>query len=545
MSISPLDQAQASHLPVLVAAAPDVGTLLGLPDGDDHWPDPGPDGTQAALAALTAWESALDGIGQADLTAAQALDVRSFRSHLDLVRYAHQHVAARPRDPDVVTGVVRVLMAHSTATHLPDEQRLYALKQRLSGLPGYLAKARQAVSAADARWAALAADVAEGLGAFVAGLGKAASHADVPGVLKTELEHAVTAALAASVEHGSWVRNLEPGEGPAWQVGPVTLAEIFRMRLWPFTPDELAQRASRAVTDLTADARRFANRCRPGAANDGGEWMNLLGQAPEHPAEALAWLEQAAHEARQWWAAQGLAGPPQDEQLQMASAPAVLTATHPTAWLSPGSRMGRPITHRLLLVLPHNGPLPLPLAEIESLALTLGVPGQHLLEVAGVGTSLLRAGVPAGLFMERAAARWGQETRAGWGVWAERLARQLGFRQHAGARLYAALARRLDAQCAAVDVGLHSGTLTPSQARQSLVRTCGVDADHADRLVFRATRTPGELSEAFVGAEMMERVRAQARLVWKQQDSPRRFVELVLTHGTAPLSLLSVPPPSP
>ncbi len=532
-----VDSVNQEHLGSLLEAAPDVGTLLGLADRDERWGDPSEAGRNGVMGILRRWTHALDALPDAELSEAEKHDRKLFAAHVDLCAFAHEHVPARRHDPDVLTGAARVLLVQRHATHVPDEARVLALKERLRTLPEHLVAARAVVTEPDARWSNSAAEVAAEFGAFLAGLKDTARHADVPQALRVEFEGALAVAQQGAAEHLDWIRNVSPVEGPRWQVGETLLAALFRHWQWPFGPAELLERTERARVDAQVDVKRAVQRLVPGGTL--GDARRLVAEPrPAHPAEALAWLEQAVDRARAFVREQGLFSLAADEKVRVLALPSALRLTAGPAELVPAPRMARPLVGTLLVALPESGAVALSVPEIERTALGCGVPGLHLLEAhASHHLGLLRRGVPLGLFAEPSA-RWAQETQLGWARYTDALMRRLGWRRSAGARLQRALDALVDAVAAAVDIRLHTGKLTASEARQALTGTAHVDADVADRMVLRMTRHPGEACAALVGTHMMEEARLRTRLAWADQDGPRRFHDLVMGHGVAPMASL-------
>jgi uncharacterized protein (DUF885 family) len=539
MTQATFDKVNEDHLGALLETAPDVGTLLGLPQRDDQWPDPSESGRAASLAVVSRWASALVALPEADLTEAQQLDREVFTAHAALVKFAHESLHARHHDADVLTPVSWTLLRQLQGTHVAAEQRFLNLAGRLRGLGSYLEAARSVVTTPDALWMEVARDVAQEAGALVAAVVQSARAADVSVALKEDVEVASHAAMTAVSAHQAWLRDLAPAAGNHWQVGRERFEELCRLRGLPSDVPSLLEMGQRYVAECHAERGRWARRLLPGKPMEEALAL-LVSDPPATFEEGLERVKRASAEARAFVHDRGLALMPAGEELLVLETPAPLRPLIPFAALLPAPRFS-PEQRSVYLVTPplDGGPLrDFCTTDVENTAIHEGYPGHHLQQTfASTSTGLLRDGVPLGHFADPGAS-WATETVEGWAHYCEEMMRDEGYRPGAAARLQTAKDALWRAHRVVIDVQLSTGGMTVDQAVERLTRGVGMAPRAARAEVHRYTRSPGYPMCYLLGKELIFGLRHRAKLAWREAYSTRRFHDLVLSSGNIPMKWL-------
>ena len=170
-----------------------------------------------------------------------------------------------------------------------------------------------------------------------------------------------------------------------------------------------------------------------------------------------------------------------------------------------------------------------PLYELPALAAHESVPGHHLQialgqELEGVPAFRRNAGVTA--FTE------------GWGLYAERLAGEMGIFRDAYER-FGGLSMEMWRACRLVaDTGLHWKGWTVAQARSCFTENTALAPLNIDVEPARHVPSPGQALAAKVGPLKILELRARAQAALGPQFDIRTFHDTVLLAGPLPLNLL-------
>jgi uncharacterized protein (DUF885 family) len=539
MTQATLDQVNEQHLAGLVRLAPDVGTSLGLADGDDRWGNPSEEGRAEVLAHLVAWKAALEALPTEGLTPEQQLDRRVFSQHLDLVQFTHATLASRRHDPDLLTPVSWTLLRQTQNTHLAPEQRFLGLAARLRTLGSHLEAGRAVVTQPDGVWSTIAREVAAQAPRMITAVAAEAQGAEVSDALKGELAACAASALEAVAAHQAWLRDLQP-TGTHWVTGPERFSTLCRLRGLPHDLHELSTRGARYVKEYRAERARWAHRLAPGRPMAEGLAL-LTSDLPASFGEGLARVRAACAAARQFVSDHGLCLLPPGEVLDVLETPAPLRPLVPFAALMQAPRFA-PQQRSIYLVTPPEegagletfaGP------DVENTAIHEGFPGHHVQQViANTSTGLLRDGVPLGHYADVSAC-WATDTVEGWAHYCEEMMCEEGFGGGAAARLQIAKDALWRAHRVVLDVALSTGSMTPEAAAAVLVDDLGMTPGQARAEVHRYTRMPGYAMCYLLGKETLFGLRARAKVLWRGSYSTRRFHDLVLSTGNVPLSILA------
>jgi uncharacterized protein (DUF885 family) len=126
----------------------------------------------------------------------------------------------------------------------------------------------------------------------------------------------------------------------------------------------------------------------------------------------------------------------------------------------------------------------------------------------------------------------------GWGLYAERLADEMGLYSDDIARLGMLTADSLRAARLVVDTGLHRKGWTRQQARDYLHRTTGLAAVEIDHETDRYLASPGQALAYMAGRLEIQRLRSAAEQRLGTHFDIRGFHDTVLGSGPLPLAVL-------
>jgi uncharacterized protein (DUF885 family) len=172
----------------------------------------------------------------------------------------------------------------------------------------------------------------------------------------------------------------------------------------------------------------------------------------------------------------------------------------------------------------------LPTYQIEALAFHEGIPGHHF--------QIAFAQELTGLPRFR---RFGGYTAfsEGWGLYTERLAKDMGFYQDPYSdfgRLTLEIRRAIRL---VVDTGLHSKRWSREKAIQYILDNQPGDKPQAQKDIDRYIVMPGQATAYMIGQREILRLRDKAKASLGSRFSYKGFHDVVLSHGAVPLDVLA------
>jgi uncharacterized protein (DUF885 family) len=193
----------------------------------------------------------------------------------------------------------------------------------------------------------------------------------------------------------------------------------------------------------------------------------------------------------------------------------------------------------------------MPLDELEDLLYHEGIPGHHM----QISTILVDKSIP----QMRKVNEWWQDSAfvEGWGLYAERLGKDLGFYQDPYSEFGLLSGELWRATRLVVDSGLHYKHWTRAQAIQYLNDNTPSPEETNERAVDRYLAVPGQATSFMVGMRKFVAERERARAALGARFDLREYHQLALSSGYIPLwaleqkvsawidSKASVAPPAP
>jgi uncharacterized protein (DUF885 family) len=171
----------------------------------------------------------------------------------------------------------------------------------------------------------------------------------------------------------------------------------------------------------------------------------------------------------------------------------------------------------------------MPKFEMATFAYHEGIPGHHLqgmIALENGGLPLFRRLIPFTAYVE------------GWGLYAERLAAELGLPKDPLDSVGRLRWEMLRAVRLVVDTGIHAKRWTREQAIAYLMEKTGKDEAFATAEIERYFVAPGQAVSYYVGMLKILELREKARAALGPRFDLAQFHDEVLTHGSLPLVVL-------
>ena len=428
---------------------------------------------------------------------------------------------------DVGDGIF-ILFARDFA---PLDQRLESITARLADSPRVLREAPELLGPRPVRmWNELELESAAEVGGLldeVEAAGRATWGADDP--RQGRLEGASRVARGAIETYRTWLAGRLDGSDGQVALGRERYDELVGLRAFDgLTSDDILEIGWQQLADLKAARRRVALEIDP----DSTEAQVLDRIKSDHAATFEAALEgyrDAMFRARQHILARDLATIPQGESLRVVATPQYLRNSLPFAAYFEAPPFDEHPSG-IYVVTPsvdgsgramreHNR------SSIINTSIHEAYPGHHLqLSAATTHPSLARLMLDAPEFVE------------GWGMYSEQMMREEGF-EAGPACMFALYTDAIWRACRIVlDVRLHRGELTVTEAADFLVEHTGFERPHALAEVKRYTLTPTQPLSYLLGKVMLLRLRDDERRRLGPDFSLKRFHDALLYGGSIPIS---------
>ncbi len=529
----PFDRLAAELVADQLAAEPNLGTFLGVPDYDDRVADKSVTAITERQRREDLWLERFGALDDADLD----LDERIDRDLVLMVlagRRLMRDWYGWQRSPDdyagnILTGVQLLLLNRDAA----DPGRSAALTARLHGAAGLLA---QGAANLDAELAAPEL-VRRGIGMARAGSGYVRTIAGlVPEEDRPAVGEAGEQAGAAFERFADVLEGLAEKATGAWAVGEERYDGLLRnAEGLNYGAREMRERGRAAWEELAADLRGRARELR---GDD--DWRALLAELdrdhPATPEQMLASYKEATEAARDFCRENDLVTLPAGEVCQvLPSEPftrPVLAVAH---YMAPPAFSARPRVGTFYVPYPPDGASPEQITQRLStnayssqwtIAVHEAYPGHHwhLAHLTANQRRPLRYVFGSAYFTE------------GWGLYVEEMMKEQGFFPHRQAELRQVDMRLFRAARIVVDTSLHLGEMTVDQAVEHMSTKASLSEDTARAEVLRYCAWPTQAASYLTGALEIQRMRDD----WLHQarGSLRDFHDLVAGTGRLPISLV-------
>ena len=529
----PFDALAAALAADQLAAAPTLGSGLGLTEYDELLPDLSASGIVARQRNEDEWLARFEALPDEGLDPAERIDrdlvVMSLRGRRTMRAWADWR-----RNADAYAGValqgVFGLLLHRLR---PEPDLAAAVAARLRGTPELLAAGMANLDSALADPTLLRRSLAQ----VRAGAAYARS---LPGEFADErtrgqVAEAGEVAAAAFEVFATFLEELAGRAHGGWAIGEERYDGLLRhAEGLGYGARELRERGQAAYDEIAADMRE-----RTRALRGHDDWRALLeeinGDAPGSPEEMLADYQAVTVRARDFCVERGLVTVPHGEDCAVVpSAPftrGMLAVAH---YIAPPPFSGRNVGH-FFVPYPPEGATPEQVRQrlatnsrsgLVSITVHESYPGHHwhFSWVAANAVRPLRALFGSTYFVE------------GWGLYSEDLMREQGFFETPEQELCQRDMRLFRAARIVVDTSLHLGEMSVEEAVDFMSTKASLSPETARAEVLRYCAWPTQAASYLTGA--LEIARMRERWLGEGRGDLRSFHDAATGSGRLPIALV-------
>lgn len=487
--------------------------------------------TREHLSALRAVANAIEELDPPDIRSEieRTALLGEIRSTLDRL----EHEQPQVRNPTFwLTHLLQALYALLTRSEDDRASRAAAVVSRLEAAPAFLDAARATID----RPASVFVNTTLGMlgagGELITQVVKVFGGA-APG-LSHQLQQVGEAALRALVGFGAALRDeVEPNPDPqAFAIGEKQfIRRLLNEHALAASPTELRRYGLRLQEEITGEIIRLAKRLSP------KPWRELVDELREDsplPEQLLGVYGEEVGRARRFLAEHDLFEIP-DGPVEVMPTPAYLASLVPFAAYEPPPVYLPQRTGKFYVTAPDPGLPPDAFAEqrrghsrhgIPVLIAHEVYPGHHLhlLTMEGLGSEVRRH-------------IWTPIMVEGWALYCEQMMAEVGYYQSDQTRLFQLVNLLWRAIRVVLDVGLHTGGTSPSEATNYLVEHLPIDRRNAEAEVRRYCTMPTYQLCYAVGRREVLSLREAYLTRGGPDASLRRFHEELLSYGGMPVAL--------
>jgi uncharacterized protein (DUF885 family) len=541
----PFDTLAAELVAAELAAAPVLGSFLGLTAHDGALPDLSAGAIAAREKETDAWQERFAALPDDELTPDERVD-RDLVTMVLTGRQVMRDWAGWRRNPDDYAGAalngLHILLLHGLRAPGP---LAAAITSRLAGIPDLLAAGRANLEAelAAPELVRRAQGMARAGAPYVRSL-----HTQVDPAHAKAVEAAAEPAAAAFEEWAAFLDALAERASGGWAIGEARYDGLLRhAEGLGYGARELRERGAAEWETLAEDMRRRTAELRGDPADT--DWRALLDElnadAPQTPEAMRDAYQEATDAARAFCLERGLVTFPAGEHCDVVpSAPftrPMLAVAHymaPPPFFDGGGAGGAAVDQRrgtFFVPYPPDGSTP---EQVRARMLTNSLnsrwtiavheayPGHHwhLAHLAANLPRPLRFVFSSTYFTE------------GWGLYVEDMMRRQGFYTDPRHELCQVDARLFRAARMVVDTSLHLGEMTIDEAVEHMSTKASLSPETAASEVLRYCAWPTQAASYLTGA--LEIARLEREWSAAGRGGLREFHDTVAGTGRLPISLV-------
>ncbi len=530
-----LDALIADRFSAFMTRYPVFATYMGLTEHDGELSDGSREAILAETAAAHRFLADIEAIDPADLSAYYAFerDVALFATRRHIFDdEVHRVWERRVNATDEIGDGIFLVFARGTQ---PLAERLESICSRLEAAPRHIEeqKSRLGKQPPPMRlWNEMELDAAHSVPTLFEDILVAArSELGEGDALVKRLEHGAASTTAALQDYAGWLRDQLSRATDDFALGSEHYDALIELRAFDgVDTDQILAIGEEQLAYNREQRRLVAAEIDPGAS----EWDVLDRVKSDHPrdfASALDGYRRAMDEARQYVIDHSIASMPTGESLTVTETPEYLRNVMPfAAYFSPPKFTQGNRRQGLYIVTPSVNGDPRSMLEhnyasIYNTSIHEAYPGHHQqLAAAITHPSLARVLVEAPEFVE------------GWAMYCEQMMREEGFDTAPEHRLMMYTDAVWRACRIILDVKLHRGETSVSDAIDFLVEQTGFERPNAAAEVNRYTYTPTYQLSYLLGKVLLLRLREDQKRRLGADFSLLRFHDAMLREGSLPIS---------
>ncbi len=529
-----LDALVSDRFDAMMRRFPVFATYLGLDEHDGRLADGSREAMLAETDAARAFATAVEAIDEKELSPYYAIEreLALFATRRQIFDDdVHRVWERRVNATDEIGDGIFLVFARGTG---PLEQRLSAIASRLEGAPRHIEEQKtrfdgrapvrlwnelelQSTSSVTSLFDEVTAAARQHLGA---------DHSEVK-----RLGRAAATTAEALEGYAAWLRERLGSATDDFALGAEDYDELIGLRAFDGLDTDQILAIGEEQLAHNREARQRVAREIDGSASEREVVDRVKSDHPADFAAALDGYRQAMDEAREYIVDHGIASLPEGESISVIETPQYLRNVMPfAAYFSPpkfGAVEGR---KGLYVVTPSVANDPGAMREhnyasIYNTSIHEAYPGHHQqLAAAITHPSLVRLLVDAPEFVE------------GWAMYCEQMMREEGFDTAPEHRLMMYTDTIWRACRIILDIKLHRGQVSISDAVDFMVEHTGFERPNATAEVNRYTYTPTYQLSYLLGKVLLLRLRDDERLRLGEQFSLRAFHDAMLREGSLPIS---------
>ena len=513
----------------LVRDNPVLGTALGLHALDDELGDGGREAVLTELEADRRHLTRIEAIDPADLSAAarfeRDLELHNVRRAIfdtDVLRIWERRSFAL----DTIGDGLFLLFARD---HAPLAERLAAIAGRLEAVPQHLEQARSRAAVPQVRtWQHVELETAAELPAFFDEI-VAAADRTVAGPERRRLERAAEAAKVAVELYGTWLEGTLADGTDDWPIGRDRHEALVAHRAFDgLDGDQILELGWQKLAEEKAARAAAAREVDPGAS-EASVIDRIKSDQPADFAAALIAYRSAMLRARAHLIERDLVSVPDDERIDVIETPEYLRNVLPfAAYFEPATFDHDP--KGIYVVTPsvdgdRNAMREHNFGSISNTSIHEAYPGHHLqIDTARRHPSLTRLLADAPEFVE------------GWGMYSELMMREHGFDDDPSFRVVMHTDAIWRACRIILDVRMHRGELSISEAIDFMVEHTSFERPNATAEVRWYTYRPTYPLSYLLGRTLLLKLRADEQQRLGDAFSLKGFHDTLLRNGSLPIS---------
>lgn len=540
---TPVDELADRFWDAFLERHPLWATVLGDERFDDRFDDPSETGRAADLAALDVLEADIAAASGPDLGVEDRITLDILGVVADMRRQAHAHRLWQLESVDQMSGPQTLVTELARFQRVDTPERFDRLLARLAAYPAYLeahaanlaegaaagrTASRVAVERTIAQIRRLLEDAAEESTIVAAHPELAASDHDR---LVTAVETSVRPALAGFLDAlETYLPSAREGEGLCWLPDGDELYgyAILASTTLPETAQALHDHGLARLDELDRERTEIAQRLGyPDAAAYRVFLQEDASNRTDDPTElvrlAAAQVRRAFAAAPDWFGAL-----PSGDCEVIAVEPHQEKDAPPAFYFPPATDGSRPGRYYINTYEPTSRPL----HRLAATTFHEATPGHHF-QIA------LEAELPGLNRFRRLGSRLaGMAYAEGWGLYAERLADEMGLYEDDRERFGMLDSEAWRAARLVVDTGLHAFRWTRQQSIDLLRARAGLSQVEAETETDRYITWPGQALAYMTGQREILALRAQLEARDGDRFDRRGFHDQVIGHGSLPLATL-------
>ncbi|MBX3031114.1 MAG: DUF885 domain-containing protein [Chloroflexi bacterium] len=540
---SPVDELADRFWDGFLERNPLWATVLGDERFDDRFDDPSETGRAAELAALDVLEADIEAARHPDLGVEDRITLDILGVVADMRRQAHAHRLWQLESVDQMSGPQTLVTELARFQRVDTPERLERLLARLAAYPGYLRA--HAVNIAEGVAAGRTASrvAVERTIAQVRRLLEDPAEASTLVVAHPELSDTDRARLTAAVETSvrpalaEFLAALETslpsarsGEGLCWLPDGEALYgyAILASTTLPETAQALHDHGLARLDELDAERTEIAQRL--GYPDAAAYRLFLEDDATNRTEDPAELVRLATEQVRRAFAAAPawFGRLPSGDCEVMAVEPHQERDAPPAFYFPPAMDGSRPGRYYINTYEPTSRPL----HRLAATTFHEATPGHHF-QIA------LEAELPELNRFRRLGSRLaGMAYAEGWGLYAERLADEMGLYADDRERFGMLDSEAWRAARLVVDTGLHAFRWTRQQSIDLLRSRVGLSQVEAETETDRYITWPGQALAYMTGQREIQALRAQLEARDGVRFDRRAFHDQVIGHGSLPLATL-------